>query len=297
MKKSLFISMRVAVFAIVMSVASTAGAYDFQVGDVYFNRTGDATVCVTYGPSAYNTYKGDIFIPSTVENAGVNYTVTSIGDWAFMYCVKLTSVQLPSTLVAIGVNAFNSCTQLESIVLPEGLETISDDAFYFCSKISSITIPNSVKRISDEAFFNCSGLFSVVIGKGVTSIGSDAFGCDGYSSLSSVTCLATTPPVMDASDCFFTTTYNMGTLYVPAASVNAYSTTNWWNKFSSIVGLNISVPGDVNGDGVVNIEDVTQLIDCLLTGIAAAGDADCNGDGKVSIDDVTTLIDMLLNGN
>ena len=54
--------------------------------------------------------------------------------------------------------------------------------------------------------------------------------------------------------------------------------------------------GDVNGDGKVSIEDVTDLIDCLLTGIETVGDADCSLDGKVTIDDVTTLIDYLLSG-
>lgn len=54
--------------------------------------------------------------------------------------------------------------------------------------------------------------------------------------------------------------------------------------------------GDVNGDGKVTIEDVTDLIDCLLSGIETVGDADCSLDGKVTIDDVTTLIDYLLSG-
>lgn len=55
-------------------------------------------------------------------------------------------------------------------------------------------------------------------------------------------------------------------------------------------------PGDVNHDGVVNISDVTTLIDLLL---GSAGEtceicADVDGDSNVSISDVTTLIDMLL---
>jgi hypothetical protein len=58
-------------------------------------------------------------------------------------------------------------------------------------------------------------------------------------------------------------------------------------------------PGDVDHDGVVNISDVTTLIDLLL---GSAGDAceicaDVDGDGNVNISDVTTLIDNLLQGN
>ena len=54
--------------------------------------------------------------------------------------------------------------------------------------------------------------------------------------------------------------------------------------------------GDVTGDNVVNIADVTALIDCLLSGTTPPAGADCNGDGTVNIADVTTLIDYLLGG-
>jgi hypothetical protein len=58
--------------------------------------------------------------------------------------------------------------------------------------------------------------------------------------------------------------------------------------------------GDVNGDGNVNISDVTALIDDLLSGNASYVNltvADCNQDGSVNISDVTTLIDYLLSGS
>ncbi|MBQ9556143.1 MAG: C10 family peptidase [Muribaculaceae bacterium] len=57
--------------------------------------------------------------------------------------------------------------------------------------------------------------------------------------------------------------------------------------------------GDVNMDGNVNIDDVTALIDYLLsqnaTGVDLAA-ADVDGSGNISIDDVTALIDKLLSG-
>ena len=58
--------------------------------------------------------------------------------------------------------------------------------------------------------------------------------------------------------------------------------------------ITFSIPGDVNGDGSVNISDVTTLIDMLLGNGSTSPAADVNGDGSVSISDVTTLIDMLL---
>ena len=59
-----------------------------------------------------------------------------------------------------------------------------------------------------------------------------------------------------------------------------------------------SLSGDVNGDGDVNISDVTALIDHLLsdTSQILPENADVNGDNDVNISDVTALIDLLLNG-
>ena len=56
--------------------------------------------------------------------------------------------------------------------------------------------------------------------------------------------------------------------------------------------------GDLDGNGRVNIDDVTILIDCLLTGATPENPegADCYPDGRLSIDDVTALIDYLLTG-
>jgi len=54
------------------------------------------------------------------------------------------------------------------------------------------------------------------------------------------------------------------------------------------------LPGDVNGDGEVNIADVNTLIDMILSGADATGDADVNGDNEVNIADVNAVIDIIL---
>ncbi len=55
--------------------------------------------------------------------------------------------------------------------------------------------------------------------------------------------------------------------------------------------------GDINGDKIINISDVTKLINYLLNGNGDAivlANADVNGDGLVNISDVTALINLLL---
>ena len=53
--------------------------------------------------------------------------------------------------------------------------------------------------------------------------------------------------------------------------------------------------GDVNGDGRVNVSDVTALINMIL-GIVPVNEelADVNSDGKVNVSDVTALINIIL---
>lgn len=57
--------------------------------------------------------------------------------------------------------------------------------------------------------------------------------------------------------------------------------------------------GDVNGDGQVNLTDVSQLVDWLGNGFVGATDyqiaaCDVNEDGQTNLTDVTYLIDILL---
>ena len=61
------------------------------------------------------------------------------------------------------------------------------------------------------------------------------------------------------------------------------------------VDIPVSIPGDVNGDGKVNVSDVSALINMIL-GVTpmdlAAGDV--NGDGRVNVSDVSALINIIL---
>ena len=64
------------------------------------------------------------------------------------------------------------------------------------------------------------------------------------------------------------------------------------------IGRNVSsdeppVPGDVNGDGEVNISDISDIIDLILSG-KVTDSGDVNGDGEINITDINFVIDMIL---
>ena len=106
--------------------------------------------------------------------------------------------------------------------------------------------------------------------------------------------------------------YNMFNLNMPASGFpgmsdrhhNAYGVIGMQSgvlKFIPVDFVEVVEPqflrGDANDDGVVNIDDVTTLIDYVLSGDASTvnlNGADCNQDGAVTLDDVTSLIDYVL---
>jgi len=55
-------------------------------------------------------------------------------------------------------------------------------------------------------------------------------------------------------------------------------------------------PGDANGDGEINILDVTVILNEILEISSAPGNGDCNEDGNVNILDVTCVLNIILQG-
>ena len=86
-----------------------------------------------------------------------------------------------------------------------------------------------------------------------------------------------------------------------AVARSKYWNPKMWNG-STWVDLAASLRGDVTGDGTIDINDVTRLIDVVL-GKSVTYDAvaaDCNtatGNGSVDINDVTALINYVLSGS
>ena len=133
-------------------------ADEFVVDGIKYQTTSSNTVEVIS-----NSYSGDMVIPDNVENNGIIYSVTSIGEWAFNQCSGLTSVTIPNSVTSIGHYAFSGCTGLTSVHLPNSVTTIGYGAFKGCTGLTSVTIPNSVTSIGEGAFEECSNLGSVII--------------------------------------------------------------------------------------------------------------------------------------
>src|SRR5574344_1290635 len=168
-----------------LSITIPSFAYDHVSGGIYYNKTSDSTVEVTYKSNQYLSYSGNVIIPEKETYNGITYSVTSIGDDAFYNCTDLTSVTIPNSVTLIKIGAFCKCASLKSIKISNSVKYIIKATFGYCTSLTSVTIPSSVTSIGSGAFQGCSSLTSVTIPNSVTSIGSEAF--QGCSILTSVT--------------------------------------------------------------------------------------------------------------
>lgn len=152
-------------------------------------------------------------------------TITYFAPQLFTGCTSLTSITLPPLIMEIHNGAFYGCTSLTSITVPSGVERIGSTTFYNCTNLASITLSNSLSEIGQQAFQYCSSLTSITLPSTITKIGQRAFYDAG---LTSITCLATTPPIL-GTDTFRTLTNCP--IYVPAASLSAYQSA--WPQYAS----------------------------------------------------------------
>ena len=134
----------------------TARLYECNLsGDMVYQASDDAATLVRY-------FGADSKVDIPAELGGK--PVTSIGDYAFVYCSGLTKVTIPKSVSSIGVGAFGACSNLTKVIIAEGVTSIKDRAFEGCSSLTEVTIPKSVTSIGKMAFYQCEALATVYYG-------------------------------------------------------------------------------------------------------------------------------------
>lgn len=208
-------------------IEGTGAMYDFEVGTAPWYSYKDEIVKLTIksgvtsvGHYAFNECSkiADVVIPNGV---------TTLGTHAFGYCDGLTVVSLPPSVTTIGWSAFYACRNLTTVNLSEGVTRIGEYSFADCRNLSVFNIPEGVTEIGQWAFRNCS-FTSLILPSTLAAIQSNVFfDCN---KLTSLTCLATTPPEL-WGEAFATMNLSMP-IYVPSGSLDAYKSKGQWNAFT-----------------------------------------------------------------
>ena len=162
-----------------------------QHADHTYASSGDYMITLTVSSGSFAFYgvsnTAHILKKNTTTTANIHYVYTnaiqkieignnaSIGNYAFLYCLSLASITIPSGVTNIGNYAFRNCYSLASITIPSTVTSIGSYAFWYCQSLVSITIPSGVTNIGTYAFYNCQSLVSITIPSGMTNIGNYTF--------------------------------------------------------------------------------------------------------------------------
>lgn len=151
--------------------------------------------------------KSPFYDSENVKSVVFSEGITSVGEFAFVFCNNLKSATLPSTLTTIKRNGFMphidqyiyhhelyglatlkipnkvtelarfafSGTQLQSVTVPSSVVTVGDQVFAECQKL--ITVRYGGKVISDRMFVRCVKLANFTITKTCKDI---VGGCFNY---------------------------------------------------------------------------------------------------------------------
>jgi hypothetical protein len=179
----------------------------------------------------------------------------------------------------------------------------------WCDVLDNVTIGNGIKHIEEWAF----GKLDASFYEDLIATIEEALGTVDDSDIdeliddwreyiteiigdihpiSSVTCMAATPPVLESSA--FAASYNWAKLTVPQGAVSQYKNADEWKKF---IFINEDTPYDMNGDGEVNIADVNCVINAIYDSESFSPRFDANLDGEINIADINAIIDQILRGN
>ena len=253
----------------------TGTTYDLNTGG---NKTGwesdgtNASVTkVVFDPSfagarPTTTYKWFYHMSNLQSITGLSYLNTSevtYMNWMFSGCTNLTSLD---------VSHFNTSKV-----------TLMYYMFGFCENLTSLDLSSfNTSNVTEMRFMfvGCTNLRTIYVGNGWS-----------------------TAAATDSEQMFYNCSNlvgGQGTTYDANHVDKAYAHIDGGTSNPGyFTAKNAGLRGDVNGDGNVNISDVTALIDYLLSGNASGinlSGADCNQDSSVNISDVTSLIDYLLSG-
>ena len=251
-----------------------AGAYDFNFGNEFYpnsqyHMTVTGSQPVTHKGETYDGTAKYVFHPN-IQSAG-GFTPSLCETNAMLGGDKRYLItEIGDSCFSHTSTAWSGPMDLTALT---ALWRIGHDAFWL-SHFTAVKLPASVTRMDEYAFFNMPNLTDFYV--------------ENPDPVS----------IVEERHVFYAGEQARATLHVPTqAAVTAYQNAPIWKRFNKIVCDN-GQTGDINGDGIVNVTDVTALINTIL-GTASYDEALCdlNGDGVVNVTDVTALINLILSGD
>ena len=213
------------------------------------------------------------------------YPVVKIKNLAFMNNTTLESLSFENAinLTTIGVYSFAGCTSLGAVSIPWGISDVSIAAFKGCTSMTDVQYYSKSNAVSNECFSGCTSLTDVTLGDEITSIGNYSFGyCSSLEYIALPKSITSISPTA-----FYETPVTFGVYYDSYAYHYAIENNI---EYRLLDGVKL---GDVNGDGIVNVDDATLIQKYLaeletIDGIYLQA-ADSNEDTEIDVSDATAI--------
>jgi len=180
---------------------------------------------------------------------------SSIREYAFSYCDKITDITLTMYDSNLRTGAFLGCYNLKKVefIIPDVVQsgTYSNDSFSFviwekafegCLNLETVIFPETATVVCEGKTYNVRWYIS---SKAFSTTGFSEFTLpanigwievgilDWCDNLKSVYVKATTPPLIFSDGInLFETCYNLEAIYVPADSVDAYKAADGWKDYA-----------------------------------------------------------------
>ena len=173
-------------------ITTIAFAYDAEIDGIYYNLNDtNQTAEVTSGS---NNYSGDITIPEKVTYNSTEYSVTSIGNYAFYGCDNLSSITIHDNINYIDLNAFSYISSdIYVNIITKSLEDYCKNnvnALLF----NSFNDPNFSGMARRRIIIEGKEITDIVIPESIDTIGADLF---AWTSIKSVVFNENVKAIMD----------------------------------------------------------------------------------------------------
>jgi len=90
----------------------------------------------------------------SIQKVVIENGVTTIGEYAFHNCAKLTTVEIANTVTDIKAVAFLGCEVLTNVTIPASVKSIGISAFQWCPSLNKICFEGSAPTIGEYAFYS-----------------------------------------------------------------------------------------------------------------------------------------------
>ncbi len=210
-----------------------------------FEKRDDGVYITGCTITGYNSNDAALTLPTTATIDGTERAVIGVAKGAFSTnsrytgttdsdsARKIASITVPEGITVIEAGAFSGTYSLRTIIFEDDDTTFEGDGtaqgFHMSSnpKLTYVKLPEHLTEITSSMFLNCTALTEMDIPATVTKISQRAFEGTG---LTKLTFTSTTPAELEPYEkSSMSTTYPFEgctdlTIYVPAASLEAYQT-------------------------------------------------------------------------